>query len=337
MKRGLGIWAVVLVAVAITAFVGCGKQESASTSTTAPAAKKKLVLGMVAKSQSNPVFVAAHRGAQDEAKIMASQYGLDEVTIDIRTPTDEDASKQVEAIEALIRQGVDGIAVSCTEARTVAPAIDRAVAAGIPVMCFDSDAPQSKRFAYYGTDDVSCGQKVMAELAKAMNDQGVVAILGGTQGAPNLTNRLKGAKDELLKHPNMKLLDGGGIFYHQETPEKAAEAVQTATNANPGIQGWGFIGGWPLFTKNALNWPAGKIKVVSVDGLPAQLDYLRDGHVEMLLSQDCYGWGTKSVDILLEKIVKNNVKNVREIDNLTRVTKDNVDEFGKNWSKWLGN
>jgi ribose transport system substrate-binding protein len=57
----------------------------------------------------------------------------------------------------------------------------------------------------------------------------------------------------------------------------------------------------------------------------------------MLLSQDCYGWGTKSVDILLEKIVKNNVKNVREIDNLTRVTKDNVDEFGKNWSKWLGN
>jgi ribose transport system substrate-binding protein len=205
-------------------------------------------------------------------------------------------------------------------------------------MCFDSDAPESGRFAYYGTDDASCGQRVMAELAKAMGDKGTIAILAGNQSAPNLQNRAKGVKDELAKHPNMKLLTAsGGVFYHQETPEKAAEALQAATNANPQIEGWALIGGWPLFTANALPWPPGKIKVVSVDALPAQLPYVKDGHVELLLAQDCYGWGYKSVQIMLDKIVNNkNPDSARVIDPLTPVSKANVDEFGKNWEKWLG-
>src|SRR5206468_3556379 len=139
------------------------------------------------------------------------------------------------------------------------------------------------------TDDAVCGQKVMEELAKAMGDKGTIAILAGNQSAPNLQARVKGVKDELAKHPNMKLLEAsGGVFYHQETPEKAAEAVQAAQNANPGIEGWAFVGGWPLFTANALPWPPGKIKVVSVDALPKELPYLQSGHVEVLLAQDCY-------------------------------------------------
>jgi len=298
---------------------------------------KKLTLGMVAKSQSNAVFQAAYAGAKDAAKELGPKYGV-EVTIDWQTPADEDAQKQAQAIEALAGAGVAGMLVSCSEARTVQPAIDKAVRAGIPVICFDSDSPRSKRFAYYGTDDDSCGRRVMSELAKAMGEKGTIAILAGNQSAPNLQARVKGVKDELAKYPNMTLLEaGGGVFFHQETPEKAAEAVQAAQNANPSIAGWAMVGGWPLFTANALPWPPGKVKVVSVDALPAQLAYLKDGHVEVLLAQDCYGWGYKSVQILLDKIVKNQApESTRVIDPLTRVTKENVDEFAKNWQKWLG-
>ena len=299
--------------------------------------KKDIKLGMIAKSQSNAVFQAAYAGAKAAAVELGPKYDAN-VTIDWQTPADEDAQKQAQAVAALTGSGVQGIMVSCSEARTLTRAIDAAVRAGIPVMCFDSDAPQSKRFAYYGTDDTACGIRVMDELAKAMNEKGTIAILGGNQSAPNLQKRVQGVKDELKKYPNMKLLDvGGGVFFHQETPEKAAEALQAAQNANPGIEGWALIGGWPLFTSNALPWPAGKIKVVSVDALPAQLGYLRDGHVQVLLAQDCYGWGYKSVQIMLDKIVKNqNPADVRVIDPLTKVTSENVDEFGKNWDKWLG-
>jgi len=299
--------------------------------------RKKVKIGIVAKSISNAVFQAAHAGAQDAAKELGSKYNAD-VEVDIRTPTDEDAQKQAEAIEALMRAGVDGIAISCTEANTVTPAIDRAVGRGIAVMCFDSDAANSKRFAYYGTDDATCGQRVMSELAKAMGDKGTIAILAGNQSAPNLQARVAGVRDELKKHANMKELNNGqGVFYHQETPEKAAEAVANAQNANPGIEGWAMVGGWPLFTTNALKWEPGKVKVVSVDALPAQLGYLKSGHVQLLLAQDCYGWGHKSVELLLEKIVnKKDPPSVRVIDPLTPVTKETADEYGKKWEKWLG-
>ena len=299
--------------------------------------KKKITIGLVAKSQSNAVFQAAYAGAKDAAKELGDKYNA-EITIDWQTPTDEDAQKQAEAIDALSRGGAQGIAVSCSEANTVTPAINRAVAAGTIVMCFDSDAPKSKRMCYYGTDDMTCGKTVMQELAKAMNDRGTIAILAGNQSAPNLQARVKGVREELAKHREMgELNDGQGVFYHPETPEDAARAVQSAQTTNPGIQGWAMVGGWPLFTKNALKWDPGSVKVVSVDALPAQIPYVQQGYVAALYAQDCYGWGHKSVELLLDKVVKNQAPpQPRVIDPLTAVTKENADEYAKKWAKWLG-
>src|SRR2546423_4317803 len=314
-------------------FIGtsCSKKEVANEA----GGERRIVIGFLGKSLTNDVFQAAQAGARDAATELGPKYHA-RIEIEIRTPNDEDATKQAEAIEALTRRGVDGIAVSCSEANTVTPSIDKAAEKGISVMCFDSDAPNSKRFAYYGSEGHSYGARIMAELANVMGEKGTVAILGGNQSAPNLQKRVAGAKEALAKFPNMKL-NQPGVFYHVETPEQCAEAVQTAQNANPGIQGWAMIGGWPLFTADALKWPAGSIKVVAADALPAQLNYLRDGHVDTLFAQDCCGWGPKSVEILLEKIVnKKSPANPIVIDPLTKVTKENVDAFGKNWEKWLG-
>jgi ribose transport system substrate-binding protein len=299
-----------------------------------PEAGKKIVIGLVAKSQSNPVFQAAYAGAKDAARELGARYGVT-VDIDWQTPPDEDAQKQAEAIEQLARGGAAGIAVACSDANTVTPAINKAVELGAAVMCFDSDAPRSKRMCYYGTDDLTCGKVVMKELAGIMGEKGTLAILAGNQTAPNLRRRVQGVQDELKGHQAMTLL-ADGIFYHPETPEQSAEAVNTAQSTHPEIQGWAMIGGWPLFAKNALKWAPGSIKVVSVDALPAQLAYLRSGHVAVLYAQDCYGWGYKSVEILLKKILDGEAPaDVKIIDPLTRVTRDNADEWMKKWDKWL--
>jgi len=322
-----------LILLAAAAVLALG--ASSCTKKSEAGGKPPIRIGFLGKNLTNDVFQAAETGAKAAAKELSAKYGV-EIEIESRTPNDEDATKQVEGIEALTRSGVDGIAVSCSESNTLTPAIDKAVGKGVPVMCFDSDAPNSKRFAYYGTEDVSCGERVIDELAKAMGEKGTIAILAGNQSAPNLQARVAGAKKALAKYPNMKLNEPNGVFYHTETPEKSAEAVAQAQNANPGIQGWGFIGGWPLFTADALKWAPGSIKVVSVDGLPAQLGYLKTGHVEVLLAQDCYGWGYKSVEILLEQIInKQAPATPKVVDPLTKVTKENVDEYAKNWTKWL--
>ena len=298
----------------------------------ASAAPRVITIGLVAKSQGNPVFQAARVGAQDAAKDLSTKLGLD-IKIDWRTPNEEDAQKQAEAIEQLVLAGAEGLAVSCSDANKLTDAINRAVDNGVPVATFDSDAPASKRFVTYGVDDIDCGKQTMAELAKVMGGKGVVAILAGNQNAPNLQRRVQGAKEEAKKYPGITIRD---TYYHKETPQDAAAKVEQVMQANPDITGWAMIGGWPLFTENALKWQPGTVACVSVDALPAQLAYIRSGHVPVLLAQQCYQWGYRSVELLIEKIVhKKNPPAVKEVSALVPVTKATVDEYAKNWSKWL--
>src|SRR6266498_6122256 len=93
------------------------------------AQKKSYTIGLVAKSQSNPVFQAARVGAMDAARDLGKKYGID-IKIDWRTPNEEDAQKQAEAIEQLALVGADGIAVSCSEANKLTDAINTAVKNG---------------------------------------------------------------------------------------------------------------------------------------------------------------------------------------------------------------
>ena len=296
------------------------------------AQNKSYTIGLVAKSQGNPVFQAARVGALDAAKELGQKYGIS-IKIDWRTPNEEDAQKQADAIEQLVLAGASGIAVSCSDANKLTDAINAAVKNGVPVATFDSDAPASKRFVTFGVDDVQCGEQVMNELAKAMGGKGVVAILAGNQNAPNLQKRVQGVKSAAKKYPGIKIRDA---YYHKETPQDAAAKVEMVTQANPEITGWAMIGGWPLFTDNALKWPAGSVKCVSVDALPAQLAYVRSGHVQMLLAQQVYEWGYRSTEHLINKIhLKKEPAAVRDISQLVPVTKANVDEFAKNWDKWL--
>jgi len=310
-----------------------GKGASAGGATETP---RRLVIGVVAKSQSNPVFQAAYAGAKAAAAELSAARGMD-IVIDWQTPADEDGQKQAQAIEQLARAGAAGIAVSCSDANTLTPAIDKAVELGAVVMCFDSDAPASKRFAFFGTDDLACGEAVMSELASAMGGKGVIAILAGNASAPNLQHRVDGVKLELAKHAGMSLL-ADGVYYHPETPEQAAETLQRAQSNHPEIGGWALVGGWPLFTLGALPWKPGTVKLVSVDALPAQLAYLESGHAEVLLAQDCFGWGHRSVTVLVEKILdgKTPAGAPRLIDPLTRVHKADVKEWNGKWKAWLG-
>jgi ribose transport system substrate-binding protein len=296
------------------------------------AATKSYTFGLIAKSQGNPVFQAARVGANDAAKELGKKHGID-IKIDWRTPNEEDAQKQAEAIEQLVLSGVAGIAVSCSDANKLTDAINAAVRNGVPIATFDSDAPASKRFVTFGVDDVKCGEQTMHELAKTMGGKGVVAILAGNPNAPNLQKRVQGARAAAKTYPGITVRDA---YYHKETPQDAAARVEQVMQSNPDITGWCMIGGWPLFTDNALKWPPGTVKCVSVDALPPQLGYLRSGHVQTLLAQQVYEWGYRSIEHLVNKVhLKKDPSVLHDVSPLVPVTKENVDAFAKNWDKWL--
>ena len=295
------------------------------------AKKGKLKFGVIAKSQSNPVFQAALKGAQAAAKDL-SKDGV-EITIDWRTPNEEDAQKQADNIEQLVNAGVDGIALSCSDAAKVTKAINDAVAKNVPVICFDSDAPQSKRFAYFGVDDEATGERVMEELGKVLKGQkGRIAVLAGNQTAPNLQARVRGVVKKAAEL-GYKIDPAKDVFYHKETPQDSARMVEDVQNNNPDIIGWAMVGGWPLFTDALLKWEPGKVKIVAVDALPAQLPYVEKGVAQMLLAQQVFDWGYKSTELLLQKVQGKTVSD-RNISELVPVTKENLKEWAQKLKAW---
>jgi len=329
-------WILPAVALSIVACGGGGegaKTDTATKTAAAPAGggKNKIKIAMIAKSSTNPVFLAARTGAERAAAEISQKEGI-QVTVDWLTPPQEDGQVQAQRIQQAVNDGADAILISCSDAGKVTGAINDAVARGVAVMTFDSDAPQSQRFAYYGVDDIKTGQQTMAELATLMGGKGKVAILAGNQNAPNLQNRVKGAKEEAAKHPGMTVI---GTFNHIETPQDAAAEVVRVNNAYPDIQGWAMIGGWPLFTRSLLtDLKPDKVKVASVDALPAQLEYIEKGVVPVLLAQSVYLWGDIGVRTIVDKLHSNKQVPVMIPMELVKVTKENLGTWAKQLKDW---
>ena len=292
---------------------------------------KTFKIALIAKSSTNPVFLSGRTGAEAAAAEQSKKLGID-ISIDWLTPPQEDAQVQAQRVAQAVDAGDNAILMSTSDANKVTGAINAAVDRGVPVMMFDSDAPNSKRFSFYGGDDEQIGRQVMDELAKQMNGKGNVAILAGNQNAPNLQKRVQGVKDAAKAYPGIKILS---TFYHAETPQDAAAEVMRAETAYPNIQGWAMIGGWALFTKALLTGlDPSKVKVVSVDALPAELAYVAKGIAPVLLAQPTYDWGYVSVNTIVDHVLLHKDVPAHVQMDLIRVSKDNLGTWARQLKTW---
>jgi ribose transport system substrate-binding protein len=261
---------------------------------------RTITITMVAKSEANPIFMSARLGAEAAAKDLSEKYSKIDVNIDWRTPATEDASGQAGLILAAVDAGTDAILVSCSNDEILELAINQAVDRGVPVMTFDSDAPDSRRFAFYGANDIELGENVMEQLAKLMGNKGKVAILAGNAAALNLQMRVLGVKNAASRYPQIEI---AGVFNHPETAGQAAAEVLRVNAAYPDLSGWAMIGGWALFNEELMDKiDPRKLKIVAVDALPAQLPYVEKGIVPVLLGQPTFRWGKISVENIIDKL-----------------------------------
>ncbi|CAN5843585.1 hypothetical protein BH11GEM2_BH11GEM2_15910 [soil metagenome] len=330
-------WRMATLATVGAGMIACGggdkaKDASAAKGGAATGAAGKITIAMIAKSSSNPVFLAARSGAEAAAKELSAKNNVP-VEVVWLTPPQEDGEVQAQRVRQAVNDGASAILLSASDAGKVTGAINDAVDRGVPVMTFDSDAPKSKRFAFYGVDDHKTGEKTMSELATLMNGKGKVAILAGNQNAPNLQMRVQGVKDEAKKYPGITIV---GAFNHIETPQDAAAEVIRANNAYPDITGWAMIGGWPLFTQTLLtDLDPKKQKVVSVDALPDELPYVAKGIAPVLLAQPVYLWGDVGVRTLFAKVhdKKDPASPIIPME-LVRVSKDNLGTWARQLKDW---
>jgi ribose transport system substrate-binding protein len=334
-RRKWALFAAAFAGLAVFA-AGCnrnpaGSSPSGALAGDARAAAAPIRIAMIAKSSTNPIFLSARRGAENAARDLSAKVGAP-IEVVWLTPPQEDGQVQAQRIAQAVNEGASAILISCSDAGKVTGAIDDAVARGVPVMTFDSDAPASKRFAYYGVDDRQLGRQIMAELAKLLGGRGRVAILAGNQNAPNLRRRVDGIKAEAAKSRGIQIV---GTFFHNETPQDAAAEVIRVTNAYPDIKGWAMPGGWALFTKTLLTeLDPQKVKIVAVDALPPELPYVEKGLAPVLLAQSSYLWGNVGVTKIVERLVyKQPTPEIVPMDPV-RVTADSLGSWARQLRSW---
>lgn len=317
--------------VALSLLAACGKSDVPDAGAGTAGAGKTFTIAMIAKSSSNPVFLSGRRGAEAAAAELTKSQGVT-VKIDWLTPPNEDGAVQAQRIAEAANSGANAILIAASDAGKVRGAIDEAVARGVPVMTFDSDVPDSKRFAFYGADDRAMGSQVMDELAMQMGGKGKVAIIAGNQNAGNLQMRVQGVRDAASKYSGITIVNA---FYHVETPQDAAAEVMRVMNAYPDVQGFAMIGGWALFTRTLLtDLDPRKVKIVAVDALPAELPYVEAGLAPVLFAQPTFDWGYVSVKTIFDHVRLGKDVPSRVRMDLVKVSKDNLGEWARKLKEW---
>jgi ribose transport system substrate-binding protein len=189
-----------------------------------PVTGKLLRIALIAKSASNPSFLSAQTGAEDQAHELSAKLGLP-IEITWLTPSQEDGRVQAQRIRQAVNERFDAILISCSNDPRVVDAIDDAVARGVAVMTFDSDAPTSRRFSYCGVDDELIGRQVMIELAALLPKGGDARA--SAKGSP----RVPGRSDKRAAGAGTASGTGSASGLHKREPrEKSAQIAVLAGN-----------------------------------------------------------------------------------------------------------
>ena len=242
--------------------------------------------------------------------------------------------EQNRLLEEFQAAGVDAISISPRESKPLSPVIDELIDGGTLVICMDSDAPDSKRLAYIGTNNYEAG-KVAGEAAGEVFGSEGAKLIGfvGDRGAENAKERIRGF-EEAAKAYKIELLD---VREDDADPNKARRNAEDAIQAFPDING--FLGIWsydaPAITQAVIaDDKQDQIKVVSFDAEPQTLDHLEKGEIEATVVQKPYLFGYLSVQLLyaMKVLGAEEVQAVLPekgiIDTgVTVVTPDNVGEF----------
>jgi ribose transport system substrate-binding protein len=295
--------------VCVVLLVGLAACQSTSSLPTEPetaaAGRRTLTIAWIPKALDNPVFEVGRKGAMQKAAELSASGPVDVEVLYIGSVA-SDAAEQVRVIDDVIARGVDAIAISCNDPTACIDPINRAVEAGIPVMTWDADSPQSRRFTYMGLNNLEAGRAAADLLIKAMGTKGKVAVLTGVPGAFNLEERIRGFRDGIAAHPGIEIV---ATVITNDDINLGVQALEETMQTYPDLNGWFFAGMWPLFAERGSMplWESAALergmKTVAFDALLVECELLRDGYLSGLIDQKNWGWGYDTIQIVYDHVL----------------------------------
>jgi ribose transport system substrate-binding protein len=261
--------AFVLVLLCALPLIHCGSEHSAD----------ELYILISANIQV-PYWKAAGAGFSQAASQL-------KVKSDFLGPDDYDPKAEQEAFDKALSKKPAGILVSAADAKLLKGSIDRATSAGIPVITVDSDAPESKRLFFIGTNNYQAGVSGGQRLAAELKGKGNVVVFTMPAQA-NLAERLRGYRDALEGHSQIKIARvvdiAGDPRIAFDTTTEILGKEKDKVDAFVCLEA---LAGKEVATVLSQNKISGKV-VIAMDTDPDTLDWIRKGVIAATISQKPY-------------------------------------------------
>ncbi|MFC0215082.1 sugar-binding protein [Paenibacillus chartarius] len=245
---------------------------------------------LIVQELGHPYWQMVANGAIEAAK-------ADNISIEIVGPVRNSVEEQIKLLEKAILSKVDAIIVQGLNDEKFTPIINKAMERGIPTLTIDTDAPNSKRLAYVGTDNMSAGKTLGQLVVQKSGGTGAIGVIIGSESAENQLLRLNGLKTVVSEYKGLRIVDVRAsnismmvaIQQATEMLQKHPDiSVMVGTSATDAL---GILQAMKSLNRN-------DIAVIGFDNLPETLDAIRIGEIEASVVQQPYWMGATSVHLL---------------------------------------
>jgi len=303
----------IALCVVVLIIASCGKQ-------TGNEAGKKPVIGVSLLNLSSEYIVMLDKAI--EAK--GGEVGVQLVVTDAQLSAD----KQVQQVESFIAQKVDAIILNPCEVEASSPAVDKAVAAGIPIVNVNSET-RSTPTAFVGSHDEESARIAMGYIAQRLNGKGNIVMMQGPMGQAAQIKREQGAREVLAKNPGIKLVADQAAGWDRAKAmglmenwiQSYGDKINAVFAQNDEMEMGALLALEQAKLKN-------KVLVVSVDAIADALQAVKDGRLDATVFQDAKGQGANAVEVAL-KILRKQPYEKQVFIPFQLVTKDNVANYMK--------
>jgi ribose transport system substrate-binding protein len=252
------------------------------------------------------------------------------IEVEFRIPSDGTAAEQQRVVDDLLAKGIDGIAISPVDPANQSPMLNRAASQAL-VVTQDSDAPNSNRVCYIGTDNVGAGRQAGELVKEALPQGGKIMVFVGVLDAANAQQRYQGLK-EALAGSNVTIIDVRTD--NTDRVRAKSNAADTLVN-NPDLAGmvglWSYNGPAILSAVKEAH-KTDKVKIIAFDEEDPTLAGIKEGSIYATVVQQPYQFGYRSMELMSKYLSgdKSVVPPTKQIFVETKaIKKDNVDAFQK--------
>ena len=291
------------------------------TSNSSDTSSKELKLAFVTNNAAD-FWTIARRGVEK------ADEELKDVSVEFKINPEPTAAEQKRIIDDLLATGVDGIAISPVDPQNQTALINEAAQKAL-VFTQDSDAPDSNRACYVGTDNIAAGRQAGELIKEVVPNGGKIMLFVGKLDAKNAQERIQGIK-EVLMGTKVEVVD---VRTDDVDDARAKANVADTIVKYPDIKA--LVGLWSYNGPAILNAvkdakKTGQIQIVAFDEAPETLAGIQDGAIHGTVVQQPYEFGYQAIK-LMTQVLKGDRSVIPENKQIiipTRVIKKaDVEEF----------